>query len=377
MLSKRTVAAVLAALLSLLMLTSCQLSELTGKGETTAASGDVTTAPSGSNATAQPMDFTSVDPAKYVRLGEYRGVAVSVIPEVLTDEKFTESISALLAENSYYTEIKDRAAVSGDTLNINFAGYMNGEQFENGSADNQTITLSDQSGYIPGFSDGLIGAMPGSEVTLELTFPETYYEDVAGKPVTFIVKVNYIQGDKITPVLDNDFVSKYTEGKYTTVDAFNTYYRGVLEAELLKTAEDEAHTTLWKSIVGAAEVLEYPEQQVAYYMQMQKSQYEYYAQSYSMTYESVLAYMSVTEESMTESAREMTKEDLVFYSIVKAEGFEVSDEEYNAGAAKYAAEAGATVAALEEYYGKDYIIDCLLWDETLGQLFDWADVTRS
>jgi trigger factor len=218
--------------------------------------------------------------------------------------------------------------------------------------------------------------MPGTTVTLNLTFPADYYADYAGKAVTFNVKLNYVQGDFIVPELDDAFVTKYSEGKYTTAEAFKEYYRGKVEADLAAAAESEAYTELWQLIVDNAEVLEYPEQQLQYYYNAQKSQYESYAASNNVDYATILSYMGVTEESMNESAKSYVKEDLVFYSIVKAEGFSISDEEYAVGAAGYAAQAGASVAQLEEYYGKDYIVDCLLWDEVLKQLFMWAEVSK-
>lgn len=366
----KILAVALAIILGSLTLSACQLSKILKKdAETTDESTSETSE-------VEEMDLMSADLTQYITLGQYKGIKVTVETPLLTEEKFDESITELLTNNGYNEEVKDRAPVPGDTVNIDFEGYMDGVKFENGSASNQTIELSDNSGYIDGFADGIIGVMPGTNVTLDLTFPTDYYEDLAGKAVSFIITVNYIVGDFIVPQLDDAFVTKYSEGEYTTVDAFKENYRSKLEADLAAEAESAAYSELWKTIVTNAEVKAYPDQQVKYYFNAQKSQYEDYAASNSVDYNTILTYIGVTEESMMESARNYTKEDLVFFAIIKAENFIISDSEYAIGAAGYAEQAKATITQLEEYYGKDYIVESLLWDKVLKQLFMWAEITK-
>jgi trigger factor len=350
-------------------LASCQLSKLFRKDKDNETAAET-------NAASDAMDFYNADLTQYIKLGQYKGIAITVDVPELTDDDFNQSLNELLSENGYYEQVTDRAPVPGDTVNIDYEGYIDGKKFDGGSAEDQTLELSENSGYIDGFAEGLVGVMPGTTVTLNLTFPADYYEDLAGKAVTFNVTVNYVHGEYMVPELNDEFVVKYTNGEYTTVEAFKEYYRAKLEADLAAEAENEAYTELWQRIVENAEVIQYPQQQVLYYFNAQKSQYESYAASNSIDYNTMLSYMGVTEESMMESARSYTKEDLVFYSIVKAEGFSISDSEYASGAAGYAEQAGATVAQLEAYYGKDYITECLLWDKVLKQLFIWADVAK-
>ncbi len=364
-------AIILAVLLGAGMLTSCQLSKLFNKDSET-TSGETET----ETQVVEEMDLMNTDLTKYVRLGQYKGIKITVEVPELTEEEFNESITKLLTDNGDYAHVTDRASVPGDTVNIDFEGYMDGVKFEGGTAAGQSIELSENSGYIEGFADGLISVMPGTTVTLNLTFPTDYYEDYAGKAVIFNVKVNYIQGDFIVPELDDAFVTKYSEGKYTTVESFREYYRGKVEADLAAAAESEAYTELWQLVIGNAEILEYPEQQLKYYYNAQKSQYESYAASNNVDYATILSYMGVTEESMNESAKTYVKEDLVFYSIIKAENLSISDDEYKSGVEKYAELAGATAAQLEAYYGKDLIIQNLLWDEVQKQLFMWAVVDK-
>lgn len=379
---KRIIAAAAAILLAAGCLTSCQLAEMIDKGEqtTTTADNAETTTPAPAETTPavkyDPVDFNEVDVLQYVTPAQYKGVAVTVTYEKLTDDQYAKAVDTLLTESSYYTQITDRAAATGDTLNINYKGFMDGEQFSGGTADGQTISLTENSGFIDGFADGLVGVNPGETVTLDLTFPENYYEDLAGKAVKFEVKVNYIQGDLITPLLDDAFVAKYTDGECTTVAAFEQYYRGVLQDELDEVAKSEAISTLWKGIVDETVVKEYPEQHVMYFYGQLIDQYEYYASYYSVDLATVMSLYGVTEESLMEAARTYAKEDMAFFAIAKLENISISDAEYTEGLANIAASAGTDSATLENYYGKEYIVESLLWDKVIAQIYDWAVVTE-
>ncbi len=380
---KRIIAAAAAALMVAGCLTSCQLSEIIGKdSETTPADGAVTTpavtTPAETTPAVEydPVDFDQVDVLQYVTPAQYKGVPVTITYEKLTDEQYTTAVDTLLSENSYYTQITDRAAATGDTLNMDYKGFMDGEQFQGGTGSNQTISLTDNSGYIAGFAEGLVGVKPGETVTLNLTFPEDYYEHLAGKAVKFEVKVNYIQGELITPTLDDAFVSKYTDGECTTVAEFEQYYREVLQDELDQTAKAKAITSLWQGILEASEVKEYPEQHVMYFYGQIVDQYEYYASYYSVDLATILTMYGETEDSLMENARLYAKEDMLFWAIAKQENITVSDEEYASELAIIAANAGTDSATIENYYGKDYIVESLLWDKVIEQIYDWAVVTE-
>ena len=383
---KKIISVMLAVLLliSTLALSSCQLSQMFGKDEeTTGAEGEVTQAPAGDTAELpEKMDFFSddFDVAKYITLGNYKGLPVTLEKAELTDEDFEKQIENLLTQSQYYVEITDRAAAEGDTLNIDFAGYLDGVQFQGGTAAGQTISLTENSGYIDGFADGLVGVMPGASVDLNLTFPENYHSaDLAGKAVVFKVKVNYIQGELITPELNDEFVKEYTDGEYTDVTAFKEYMRGVILESLETEIQADAMSDMWGTIVSGSEVIEYPQAQVEYYQAALKSQYESQAAYYGMDAATLMAYYGITEESLLETAKNYTKDDLVFAAIVRAEGFEVTDEEYNETLKGYAESAGVSVEEFEEYYdsyyGEGYLAESFLWDDMMLQLFEWAKVT--
>lgn len=376
---KRIVSLMLVMLLlaSAAFMSSCKDEETPGE-----ETGNETEAPSDDGVVAEKMDFRAegFDISKYITLGNYKGLPVIVEKAELSDEDFEKQISNLLTQSQYYEEITDRAAAEGDTLNIDFAGYLDGVQFQGGTAAGQTISLTENSGYIDGFADGLVGVMPGASVDLDLTFPTEYHSaDLAGKAVVFKVKVNYIQGELITPELNDEFVKEYTGGEYTNVDAFKEYFRSVILDSIETELQSNAMSDMWNTIVGGSEVLEYPEAQVKYYQAALKSQYESQAAYYGMDVATLMEYYGETEESILETAKEYTKDDLVYAALVKAEGFEVTAEEYNKTVADYAAAAGVSVAEFEEYYnsyyGEGYLEESFLWDKMITQIFEWANVT--
>ena len=201
---------VMLLLASAAFMSSCKDEQIPGE-DTGDVTGDITESPSGDGVVAEKIDFRAegFDLSKYITLGNYKGLPVIVEKAELSDEDFEKQIANLMTQNQYYEEITDRAAAEGDTLNIDFAGYLDGVQFQGGTAAGQTIPLTENSGYIDGFADGLVGVMPGTTVDLNLTFPTEYHSaDLAGKAVVFKVKVNYIQGELITPELNDEFVKE-------------------------------------------------------------------------------------------------------------------------------------------------------------------------
>ena len=358
-------------------LASCQLSELIDRQDSqTTPSGD-TSSDTEPEVKYEPMDFTKVDPLQYITVGQYKGIEITITYDHMTDEEFEETISKLLDESSYYPSITDRVTAVGDIANIDYKGFLNGEQFEGGTAQGRSITLGENSGYIDGFADGLVGVMPGETVTLELVFPEDYYEDLAGKPVTFEVTVNYIQGELVVPQLDSEFVSQYTGGTISDVEEFRQDYREKLQAERDEASKQNAMNELWSKIVDNFSIKQYPEQHVMYNYTALVDQYEYYAAYYGVDLETVLSLYGLTDDDLMLEAEMYTKQDLVLYAIAAEEGMTITEDEYVVELDKIAESVGAAAETVEAYYGKDYIMESLLWNEVLVQLYDWAEITEA
>ena len=133
--------------------------------------------------------MAEIDVEKCVTLGEYKGITVEKTIEPVTDEDVEQEIQSAL--ESYPVEVTNRSVQEGDTVNIDYVGRIDGEEFEGGSDEGALLKIGSGQ-FIEGFEDGLIGASKGETRVLDLTFPQNYTEDLAGKAVEFTVTVNTI-----------------------------------------------------------------------------------------------------------------------------------------------------------------------------------------
>ena len=181
------------------------------------------------------------DKGEVTNLGQYKGVEVTKQDTTVTEADLDQRIASILKANPEVTEITDRPAQKGDTVNIDYVGMKDGEAFDGGTAEGYDLELG--SGvFIDGFEDGLIGANTGEERSLNLTFPEDYANaDLAGQAVVFDVTVNKIE-EKKNAVLDDAFVQRVSD--FSTVDEFKADTMETLQKEKEQSAaqqvEDDA-----------------------------------------------------------------------------------------------------------------------------------------
>lgn len=306
-----------------------------------------------------------------ITLGQYKGLTLTSVSQATVDAE----ISSILEGYTEFVTV-DREAKEGDTVNINFVGTMNGEVFEGGTDDSEAGTNLELGSnmFIDGFEEGLIGCVTGEERVLELTFPEDYYEDMAGKEVVFTVTVNKVQ-EKVVPELTDEFVASNL-GEYNTVDEFVNGLRENLN-------NTSYYEQVMELVVGSSEITEYPEdlvkeetdRMVEYYL----SYAEYYASMTGLDTVTALYYVSglTSEEELRKSAEEyayhMVKNTMVLEEIASVEDIKVSEEEYNKRVLEYAASYGYDdVAAFETDYGKEEIEGIILLDVVMEFLVDEA-----
>ena len=355
---------------------SCQLSKLMPEKTTDPAATDPLTTFTLSQA-AETVNLKTEDLTKYVTLGNYKGLTASEQVTPLTDADFAAELAAYLNNAIVYEEITDRKTEENDTILMDYVGMLDGVAFAGGTAQGQTITLNANSGYIEGFAEGLIGVTPGTTVDLNLTFPTDYHAtDLAGKAVVFSVTVHYIQGEKLPAEATDAFITKLTGGEYTSIDAFKAFYRTYLEESAIEEAHTAAVTSLWSQVFENSTFHAVPTEQVDYYYAQTKAQYEAYAAAYGMTYENILAAFGLTDAGLRQQAEQYAKQDLVFFAIVQAEGLTISDSEYDTRMLEYIEGTGATAAEFEAYYGREALVDSMLWDKMLETIYSYAVITK-
>ena len=166
-----------------------------------------------------------------VTLGEYKGVSVKKETTVVSDVEVDARVEEERNKQATEIQVEDRAVIEGDTVNLDYAGTVDGVAFAGGTAQDQTLKIGSGS-FIPGFEEQMIGMNIGEEKDLQVTFPEKYHaEELAGKAAVFHVKVNAITETQL-PALDDDFAKDISE--FDTLEEYKADIRAKLEAGVFK-----------------------------------------------------------------------------------------------------------------------------------------------
>ena len=314
-------------------------------------------------------DIPEYDASEYVTLGEYKDLTVEVTPVEVTDEQVMDKIASETKQT-----LTEGTVESGDTVNIDYAGKIDGEEFDGGSAEGYDLEIGSCT-FIDGFEDGIIGMQVGDTKDLELKFPEDYHStDLAGKDVVFTVTVNSISR---VPELTDEVADSVVEGM--TAEAYQESVRQDLEDQAKESQKTEAEQKLLQAVYENATIDGYPEENLQYTIKRAKDYYEWLASMYGMSLDDYLKNYGMTQDEFNEQiqpvAEEALGEEMTLLAIAKEENIEVSDEEYEAGLARYAEAQGMDdPSKLEEAYGENYIKNSLLQEKVLEFLYENATI---
>lgn len=299
--------------------------------------------------------------SKYVELGDYKGIEYTMDVAEVTDDQVNQQIDSFLDGLAETEEITDRAVEDGDTVNIDFTGTKDGEEFEGGSSEGYDLVIGSGS-FIDGFEDGLIGHEIGDEVSLDLTFPEEYpqNEDLAGQDVNFKVTINSISV-KNTPELTDKVVADNTD--YDNVEDYKASVRKSLEDSNKSSAEQQAQADVFNKVVENSKITGYDEDEVNELIDKEFDTFKQTAESYKSygySYDDVLAangYSSEDElkEGITQYVKKYLDQVMVLYCIADKEGITVSSEETDAMVEEYMTTYSVkTKDEVYDYFGDDY-----------------------
>lgn len=368
-----------------LLMSSCQLSEIFNKDDTTVP--DNTSKNSETTATAETgtpidelypkYDFSAVtDYTSIVTPGKFIGREVSYENINVSEEEYSNYVNSVLISKKYYNQIKTGNTAKDNIVNISYIGYIDSTVFEGGSAEEQQLTLNDTSGYINGFANGLIGKEVGSTVRLELKFPDDYPSaDHAGKDVVFDVTINFIYEIQ---ALTNEMVVNIMTGyeDCTTVEKFHEFFRSATTEK----KRSNAISVMWDELMTESIVLDETifNQQRDYYYYMMLDYYQQLAAAYSMELNEVLGYYEINgTDGIMDIAKNYAKFDMVFNAIVYTNNLEISDDEYPTLLADYATEMGTTTEKLQTDYTEDNIKNILLERMMYDKMYENIIVTNS
>lgn len=315
----------------------------------------------------------------YITLGEYKNLQVTEAPKAaVSDEEVDNSIYYSLMTAYDQVEVtEDRAVQKDDTVNIDYIGYMDGEEFEGGSAKDSDLRIGSGS-FIEGFEDGLIGHKKGEEVILDLTFPIDYQaEEMQGKAVQFKVKINNISQP---PQLTDEWAAANTD--YKTADEFRTAQKERMQKSVDLEYEGQVKSDLFGMVVESTEFKEYPEALLKQGKKNVRQRLDQmYQAQFQMTLDDYIKQQGISDEEvdkvLTESAQTYLQQNLVVQAIFDAEGIEMSEEDYTAEEAKFAELNGFPDAeTMKMYYGDLNVLkDSVLWNKACEVIVATATVT--
>ena len=271
-----------------------------------------------------------------VTLGEYKGLEVEKEEAVVTDEQVKAELDRM-AQNVASTETVDGAAKMGDTANINFEGFDNGVPFEGGKGENFDLKLGSNS-FVPGFEEQVVGMSAGEEKDIDITFPEDYHKELAGKAVVFHVKCNKVT-TTILPELDDEFAKDVSE--FDTLEALTADIR----AKALENAQKQIDSAFEQAVVDkAAEntTVDMPNALIEAELdnQMERFGYQLQMSGYSMEqYAKMMGGdLNTMRSAFRPAAEKQAKVNVTLEKIIEVENITVSDEEVEAEYAAVAAQ---------------------------------------
>lgn len=316
-------------------------------------------------------DFYPYKLESFVELGEYWDIDFKPGDPTVTDKDVDEKIKSELERLKQTTkEIKEGAIVNGDTANIDYKGYSNGQQFDGGTAEGYYLKIGSGS-FIDGFEEGLVGKKAGEEVRLNLKFPNTYHEKtLAGKEVIFDVKINSVT-QTVYPELTDELCDKISSAK--TVKEYKQQIYDNLVIEKADAVHDKNVEGLVSKVIENCNIRNYPKKEVEYYINSLKTQYKTIAGNNGLSLEAYLAYsgysMEAFDEIMETNARNLVSKEMVFLIIAEKEGIKLTEEDFEAGLEKHMKENNQVSRDLFlEKIGEDKFRGILLIDKTIDYM---------
>ncbi|KPD01550.1 Trigger factor [Geobacillus sp. BCO2] len=311
-----------------------------------------------------------------VKLGQYKGLEVEKMDATVTDEDVENELKRLQENYAELVVKEDGTVENGDTVVIDFEGFVDGEPFEGGKAENYSLEIGSGT-FIPGFEEQLVGMKAGEEKEIQVTFPEEYHaEQLAGKPATFKVKVHEVKAKQL-PALDDEF-AKDVDEEVETLDELKAKIRARLE----EAKKNEAETALRNAVIEKAAAnaeMDIPEVMIKNETDRMLREFDQRLQMQGLNLQLYYQFSGQDEaslrEQMKEDAEKRVRAALTLEAIAKAENIEVTDEEVNKELEKMAEAYKLSVDKLKELLGSlDGVKEDLKWRKTVDFLVEHSKV---
>lgn len=272
-----------------------------------------------------------------VKLGEYKGLEAKMLDTEATDDVVAEELKNMQDRNSRLVTVEDRAAEMGDTAEIDFEGFVDGVAFEGGKGENYPLELGSGS-FIPGFEEQVVGHKSEEEFDVNVTFPEEYAEELAGKDAVFKCKIHEIKSKEL-PELDDDFAKDVSE--FDTIDELKADLKKQIGDRKTASANTDFENQLLEQVCDNMEV-EIPECMFDQKCDEMIQDYAYRLQMQGIDLNTYLGYLGQTQEQFKaqfmDGAKQQVKTQIALDAIVEAEKLEATEDEINAEIDKLAAQ---------------------------------------
>ena len=308
-----------------------------------------------------------------VTLGQYKGLSAEKDEVKVMAADVNERLKELTDRNTRLVSV-DRAAKEGDTAVIDFEGFLDGKPFDGGKGENHSLELGSHS-FVPGFEEQVVGMKAGEEKDIDITFPEDYHADLAGKAVVFKVKVHEVK-EKEVPAMDDEFAKDVSE--FDTLKDLKADLKKKITEERQKDADRVFEENLMNQVAEniTADIPDVMvENQAHQYLDNFKAQI-----SRQFPYEEYKKMTGMDDAKLLEEAKEpalrQVKMDLATAAIIKAENIEASDEEVEAEFAKMAEQFGMDVEMVKKYLSKEQVHDQILTQKAVAVVVDSATAEK-
>ena len=309
-----------------------------------------------------------------VTLGQYKGLEAPKAEVNVTDEDVENRLNEMADRNSRLVSV-EREIQKGDTADIDFEGFDNGVPFDGGKGENFDLEIGSGS-FVPGFEDQVIGMKAGEEKDLDITFPEDYHKDLAGKKVVFHVKAKEIKCKEL-PKLDDDFAKDVSE--YDTLKELKDSIKREITEQREQSAKYAVENELMEKVAANIEC-DIPDALIDEQCARFLEEFKQRLQSQGIPYDQYCKMTNMDEAKFLEEGKEpatrQVRMDLAVNAIIKEEKLEATDEEvekqYNDLAEKYSMDVGE----LKKYLDAMSVRTQIIRDKAISVVVDSAKIEK-
>ena len=288
-----------------------------------------------------------------VKLGQYKGIEIEEIPVEVTEDEIKAHFEKIQNDNARLVPVEDRPAEMGDTVNISYAGTVDGVPFDGGQSDSYDLKLGSKT-FIDTFEEQICGHSIGEKFDVNVTFPAEYHaEELKGKDAVFAVEIKGITKSEL-PELNDEFAQDVSE--YETFDEYKAKEVEKLTKEKEQKARQKKEDAIIEKVIANAE-MDVPEVMYDNRVDDLIAEYEQNMKMQGLTLDAYCKFSGQTVEDLKKQLRPMAKNSvdakLVIDQIVKDENIEATDEDVQAQIKKYADQYGLEPEKIAQYYESD------------------------